>query len=68
MRRRGGMRRPRRYEEAEATYVEALEMRRRALPGGHPKLALPLWNPSMTYKRAEQYEKAPRMVGEGHAI
>ena len=45
-------------------YVEALEMRRRALPEGHPKIALPLWNPSMTYKRAEQYEKALPVVGE----
>ena len=58
----------RRYEEAKAMYVEALEMRRRALPEGHPKIALPLWNPSVTYKRAEQYEKAPPMAGEGHAI
>ena len=38
-------------EVCEAMYVEALAMLRRALPEGHPSIALSLWDLALLYTR-----------------
>ena len=40
----------------------------RVLPGGHPSLALSLWDLAVVHKARKQYEKALPMVEEAHAI
>jgi tetratricopeptide (TPR) repeat protein len=52
------------YKEAEAMYMEALAMRRRALPEDHPHIARSLNNSAALCKVQRRYEKAEPMYME----
>ncbi len=50
------------YKEAEQLHMQALEVRRRVLGGGHPQYALSLLNISSVYLLCGEYGAAERLI------
>ncbi|HZO86771.1 MAG TPA: tetratricopeptide repeat protein [Chthonomonadaceae bacterium] len=56
------------YSEAEPLYKEALAIRRKALPEGHPDIALSLNNLAGLYRSQGRYDEAEPLYQEAFAI